>query len=212
LRLLKRSHAASFRGTVHRPPSIRRQAVGPQRCNSGSDNADDADGRAPTFSGAAADGTVRAWPSRRNVTSMPILRGQPVIVRQPTLADSLGIMLVFGTTDSAAADLLLTQLINAACEGNAANLPGEDQINRALAAVHGIGAIDQIEAMLAPIDPRLPKSFDHRRSIRSAESTCGQRLYLFFHFTLGAPPLSSELPAKISSTICIVSFVICSWC
>jgi len=74
---------------------------------------------------------------------------RPVAIGQPTFADSLGMMLAFGTTEPAVADLLLSHLINAACEGNSAKPPSEDEINRALAAVHGLGAKDQLEAMLA---------------------------------------------------------------
>jgi hypothetical protein len=62
-RRLRRYRAGD--GPQHRPPSGRR---------SGSDNADGADGRAPTFSGAAVRRMVRARPSHRNVTSTPTLR------------------------------------------------------------------------------------------------------------------------------------------
>jgi hypothetical protein len=58
-------------------------------------------------------------------------------------------MLAFGTTEPGVANLLLNGLINAACEGSSAKPPSEEEINRALAAVHGIGAKDEVEAMLA---------------------------------------------------------------
>jgi hypothetical protein len=74
---------------------------------------------------------------------------QPVVIGQPTAADILGMMLAFGTTEPALANLLLNGLINAACEGTSAKPPSEEEINRALAAVHGIGAKDEVEAMLA---------------------------------------------------------------
>jgi hypothetical protein len=74
---------------------------------------------------------------------------QPVAIGQPTAADILGMMLAFGTTEPGVANLLLNGLINAACEGSSAKPPSEEEINRALAAVHGIGAKDEVEAMLA---------------------------------------------------------------
>jgi hypothetical protein len=58
-------------------------------------------------------------------------------------------MSAFGTVEPGFASLLLTGLINAACHGGQAQPPGSQEINRALAAVSGIGARDQIEAMLA---------------------------------------------------------------
>ena len=64
-RRLRRYRAGD--GPQRRPPSGRR---------SGSDNADGADGRAPTFSGAAVRRMVRARPSHRNVTSTPTLKPQ----------------------------------------------------------------------------------------------------------------------------------------
>jgi len=45
--------------------------------------------------------------------------------------------------------LMLVNIINAACDGGSARPPGEEDINRALAAVSGIGARDEIEGMLA---------------------------------------------------------------
>jgi hypothetical protein len=62
---------------------------------------------------------------------------QPVAIGQPTAADILGMMLAFGTTEPGVANLLLNGLINAACEGSSANPPSEEEINRALTAVHG---------------------------------------------------------------------------
>jgi hypothetical protein len=74
---------------------------------------------------------------------------EPVAIGQSTAADILGMMLAFGTTEPGVANLLLNGLINAACEGSSAKPPSEEEINRALAAVHGIGAKDEVEAMLA---------------------------------------------------------------
>ena len=44
---------------------------------------------------------------------------------------------------------MLAGIINAACDGGRAHPPGSEDINRALAAVTGIGARDEIEGMLA---------------------------------------------------------------
>jgi hypothetical protein len=45
--------------------------------------------------------------------------------------------------------ILLDSLVNAACDGTPGHPPSEQDINGVLAAVHGIGANDEIEAMLA---------------------------------------------------------------
>jgi hypothetical protein len=60
-----------------------------------------------------------------------------------------GLALVFGTTEAAVASVLLNSLINAACDGAPGHPPSEQDVNGALAAVHGIRANDEIEAMLA---------------------------------------------------------------
>ena len=60
-----------------------------------------------------------------------------------------GLALVFGTTEAAVTSILLNSLINAACDGTPGNQPSEQDVNGVLAAVHGIRANDEIEAMLA---------------------------------------------------------------
>jgi hypothetical protein len=55
----------------------------------------------------------------------------------------------FGTVEQAFANLMLNGIINAACDGGGAHPPGAEDINRALAAVSGIGARDETEGMLA---------------------------------------------------------------
>jgi hypothetical protein len=47
------------------------------------------------------------------------------------------------------ANLMLVDIVNAACEGGPENPPSRQDINGALAAVTGIGAADEIEGMLA---------------------------------------------------------------
>jgi hypothetical protein len=54
------------------------------------------------------------------------------------------LMSVFGTAEPGFANLMLVNIINAACDGGSARPPG------ALAAVSGIGTRDEIEGMLAP--------------------------------------------------------------
>jgi hypothetical protein len=74
---------------------------------------------------------------------------QPLTISQPSSADGAGLALAFGTTEEGVASILLSSLINAACDGTAGHPPSEQDIHGVLAAVHGIGANDEIEAMLA---------------------------------------------------------------
>jgi sulfite reductase alpha subunit-like flavoprotein len=74
---------------------------------------------------------------------------QPLAISQPSSADSAGLALAFGTTEGGVASILLNSLINAACDGTPGHPPSAQDINGVLAAVHGIGANDEIEAMLA---------------------------------------------------------------
>jgi hypothetical protein len=73
---------------------------------------------------------------------------QPLAISH-TPADGAGLALAFGTTEARVANILLNSLINAACDGTPGNPPSEQDVNGVLAAVHGIGANDEIEAMLA---------------------------------------------------------------
>jgi len=66
-----------------------------------------------------------------------------------TPADGAGLALAFGTTDAGVANILLNSLINAACDGTPGHPPSEHDVNGILAAVDGIRANDEIEAMLA---------------------------------------------------------------
>ncbi len=83
---------------------------------------------------------------RLSVKSKP---NQPLEVSQPSSADGAGLALAFGTTEGGVASILLNSLINAACDGTPSHPPSEQDVNGALAAVHGIRANDEIEAMLA---------------------------------------------------------------
>jgi hypothetical protein len=74
---------------------------------------------------------------------------QPLTISQPSPADSAGLALAFGTTEPRVASILLNSLINAACDGTSSHPPSEKDVNGVLAAVHEIGANDEIEAMLA---------------------------------------------------------------
>lgn len=58
-------------------------------------------------------------------------------------------MAVFGSAEPAFANLMLSGLLNAACDGSSSNPPTEQDINRALASVTGVGARDEVEGMLA---------------------------------------------------------------
>jgi hypothetical protein len=59
------------------------------------------------------------------------------------------LMSTFGTAEPGFANLMLSSIINAACDGNQRDPPGSEDVNRALAAVTGIGARDETEGMLA---------------------------------------------------------------
>ena len=87
---------------------------------------------------------------RLSVKSKP---NQPLEVMQVDDADrpvgNAGLALVFGTTEASVVSFLLNSLINAACDGAPGHPPSEQDVNGALAAVHGIRANDEIEAMLA---------------------------------------------------------------
>jgi hypothetical protein len=74
---------------------------------------------------------------------------QPLTISQLSSADSAGLALAFGTTEAGVASILLNTLINAACDGTPSHPPSEQDVNGVLAAVHGIRANDEIEAMLA---------------------------------------------------------------
>ncbi len=74
---------------------------------------------------------------------------QPLEVSQLSSADGAGLALAFGTTEGGVANILLSSLINAACDGTPGHPSSEHDINGVLAAVHGVRANDEIEAMLA---------------------------------------------------------------
>ncbi|SFK21928.1 hypothetical protein [Methylocapsa palsarum] len=74
---------------------------------------------------------------------------EPLAVSSPSLADDAGLALAFGTTDPGLANTLLKSLISAACDSGPNHSPSEKEVNGMLAAVHGVGANDEIEAMLA---------------------------------------------------------------
>jgi hypothetical protein len=64
-------------------------------------------------------------------------------------ADAMRLLSAFGTAEPGFATLMLSGIINAACEGGPTRLPKAGDINDALAAATGIGARDEIEGMLA---------------------------------------------------------------
>ena len=87
---------------------------------------------------------------RLSVESVP---DQPLEVMQVDDAGrpvgNAGLALAFGTTEEGVASALLGHLINAAVAGSFDDPPSEKDINEALAMVHGIGARDEVEGMLA---------------------------------------------------------------
>ncbi|SFK09383.1 hypothetical protein [Methylocapsa palsarum] len=74
---------------------------------------------------------------------------KPLQISQPSIADVAGLALAFGTTDQGVANILLTSLIGAACDSDPTCSPSEKDVNGMLAAIHGVGANDEIETMLA---------------------------------------------------------------
>jgi hypothetical protein len=63
--------------------------------------------------------------------------------------DAMRLISAFGTVEPAFANLMLRAIIDAAADGSPSRPPGIEDINRALAAVTGIEARDEIEGMLA---------------------------------------------------------------
>src|SRR5262245_60166406 len=59
--------------------------------------------------------------------------------------DAVRLLSTFGTAERGFALLMLSGLINAACDGGAAHPPESREVNDALAAVTGIGARDETE-------------------------------------------------------------------
>jgi len=58
------------------------------------------------------------------------------------------LLATFGTLDPGFANLMLSGLLNAACDGGPNNPPSEQTLNQVLAAATGIGARDEVEGML----------------------------------------------------------------
>ena len=63
--------------------------------------------------------------------------------------DAARLMATFGTVDLGFGNLMVSGLLNAACDGGPSNPPSEQALNQALAAATGIGARDEVEGMLA---------------------------------------------------------------
>jgi hypothetical protein len=74
--------------------------------------------------------------------------GKPLQIGMQPI-DAQRLLSAFGTPEPGFANLMLTGILNAACEGGPAHPPGAGDINDALAAVTGIGARDETEGMLA---------------------------------------------------------------
>jgi hypothetical protein len=69
-------------------------------------------------------------------------RGKPLNVSIEPI-EFTRLMSAFGTAEPGFANLMLGNIVNGACDGGSARPPGEEDINRALAAVSGIGARDE---------------------------------------------------------------------
>jgi hypothetical protein len=109
----------------------------------------------PPLSQAEKD-ELRAYESRRQsrprsprVKIQAGRAGKPLKVEPAETIDYVRIVTAFGTAEPSFSDLMLSGLVNAACEGGPSNSPTASAINQALAAVTGIGPRDETEAMLA---------------------------------------------------------------
>ena len=76
-------------------------------------------------------------------------RGEPLEIDYASVIEVIRLMSAFGTAEPLFASFMLAGIVNAACAGGPQNPPSEFDINGALAAVTGIGARDETEAMLA---------------------------------------------------------------
>jgi len=94
-------------------------------------------------SGSGAHGKRK--PPRIIVKSVPC---KPLDVDMQPI-DAVRLVSAFGTAEPSFATLMLSGIINAACDGDPAHPPESENINNALAAVTGIGARDETEGMLA---------------------------------------------------------------
>jgi hypothetical protein len=91
----------------------------------------------------------RSRPRPPRVKAQPGHRGTPLTLEPASLLDNVRLRAAFGTADPGFADLMLSELLNAACDGGPSNPPSAQAINQVLAAVTGIGPRDETEAMLA---------------------------------------------------------------
>jgi hypothetical protein len=73
--------------------------------------------------------------------------GKPLVVEFPSSVELERFLAAVGTSEPAHAGLMLCGILEAACDGETP--PTEQDVNRVLAAVTGIGATDEIEGMLA---------------------------------------------------------------
>ena len=84
-------------------------------------------------------------PPKITAKSVP---GRPLEIDMQPI-DAVRLLSAFGTAEPDFASLMLSGVVNAVCEGGPAHLPESGDINAALAAVTGIAALDETEAMLA---------------------------------------------------------------
>jgi hypothetical protein len=87
----------------------------------------------------------RRKPPKITVKSLP---GRPLNIDMQDI-DAVRLSSAFGTVDPGFTNLMLSGIINTACDRRPGGSPEAGEINDALAAVTGIGARDEIEGMLA---------------------------------------------------------------
>src|SRR5215470_10615777 len=76
------------------------------------------------------------------VSAKPV-PGKPLKIDMQPI-DAVRLLSAFGTLEPGFASLMLSSVINTACDGGPAHPPGSGDINNALAAVTGIGAHDEM--------------------------------------------------------------------
>jgi hypothetical protein len=74
---------------------------------------------------------------------------KPLVIQFGSPVEQARFIFAFGTSERAHADQMLYGILNAACDASRGNPSSERDISQVLAAVAGIGAKDEIEAMLA---------------------------------------------------------------
>ncbi len=91
------------------------------------------------------------------------------VIFDDELVNRIAMLNCFGTTSTAFSSYAMTELIDATCKGTTTKPFCEQEINGALAAMHGINPNDEIEAMLA--SQMVATHFAAMRSMRALKNS-----------------------------------------